>query len=83
MKNLRHLLPAMRPYRWTFAGGLALVVVSNFFATLVPRYLQRGIDALETGGSFALVRHEIAHLARHRRRSAASGVTACASCSTA
>ncbi|HSE65746.1 MAG TPA: ABC transporter ATP-binding protein [Gemmatimonadales bacterium] len=60
MKNLRHLLPAMRPYRWTFAGGLALVVVSNFFATLVPRYLQRGIDALETGGSFALVRHEIA-----------------------
>ena len=62
MKNLRHLLPAMRPYRWTFAGGLALVVVSNFFATLVPRYLQRGIDALETGGSFALVRHEIAIL---------------------
>ena len=62
MKNLRHLLPAMRPYLWTFAGGLALVVVSNFFATLVPRYLQRGIDALEKGGSFALVRHEIALL---------------------
>ena len=59
MKNLRHLLPAMRPYRWTFVGGLALVVVSNFFATLVPRYLQRGIDALKTGGSFALVQHEI------------------------
>jgi len=59
MKNLRHLLPAMRPYRWTFVGGLALVVVSNFFATLVPRFLQRGIDALKTGGSFALVRHEI------------------------
>ena len=62
MKNLRHLLPAMRPYLWTFAGGLALVVVSNFFATRVPQYLQRGIDALEKGGSFALVRHEIALL---------------------
>src|SRR5262245_32461990 len=84
MKNLRHLLPAMRPYRRTFAAGLALVAVSNYFATLVPQYLRHGIDALQTGGSFALVRHEIvlllaiaavAGIARYGMRELLNGVS--------
>jgi ATP-binding cassette subfamily B protein len=62
MKNLRQLLPALRPYRSTFAAGFALVLVSNFFTTLGPRYLQRGIDLLATSGSFPEVRRVIAQL---------------------
>lgn len=62
MKNLRQLLPALRPYRWTFAAGFALVVFSNFLTTLGPRFLQRGIDILATGGKFADVKHWIAWL---------------------
>jgi ATP-binding cassette subfamily B multidrug efflux pump len=48
MHELRSLLPYLRPYRNTFLAGLALVVISNFFATLGPKFLQHGIDALET-----------------------------------
>ena len=46
MRELRSLFPYLKPYRKAFAAGLALVVVSNFFATLGPRFLQHGIDAL-------------------------------------
>jgi len=56
MRELRTVLPYLRPYRWTFAGGLALVLVSNYFLTLGPKYLEMGIDALEQGASFAAVR---------------------------
>jgi len=52
MRELRALLPFLRPYRGTFAAGLAMVLVSNLFSVLGPRFLQRGIDALRTGGSF-------------------------------
>ncbi len=36
MHELRSLLPFLRPYLRTYALGLALVVISNFFATLGP-----------------------------------------------
>ena len=47
MRELRSLLPYLRPYRLTIAVGLAMVAVSNFFAVLGPRFLQQGIDALK------------------------------------
>jgi ATP-binding cassette subfamily B protein len=56
MRELRAVLPFLRPYRREYAAGLALVVFSNFFTTLGPRYLQRGIDALATASAFAPVR---------------------------
>src|SRR5918995_4328601 len=55
MRELRTLLPYLKPYRRAYLLGLALVVVSNFFATLGPRFLQQGIDALRAGGGF----HEV------------------------
>ncbi len=59
MPHLRALLPYFRPYRRTFAGGLLCVMVSNTFTTLGPKYLQRGIDALDQGRPFAEVRTAI------------------------
>jgi ATP-binding cassette subfamily B multidrug efflux pump len=55
MRELRTLLPYLRPYRWAYLLGLALVVISNFFAALGPRFLQQGIDALRGGGGFHAV----------------------------
>ncbi len=55
MRELRALLPFMRSYRWTFAAGMAMVVVSNFFNVLGPRYLERGIDALRSSAPLAEV----------------------------
>src|SRR6188472_1312619 len=52
MRELRTLLPYLKPYRRAYLIGLTLVVVSNFFATLGPRFLQQGIDALRAGGQF-------------------------------
>src|SRR3954463_7343202 len=52
MRELRSLLAYLKPYRWVYLLGLTLVVVSNFFATLGPRFLQHGIDALRAGGQF-------------------------------
>jgi ATP-binding cassette subfamily B protein len=49
MHQLRSLLPYLRRYRNSFLAGLTLVVISNIFATLGPKFLQHGIDALETG----------------------------------
>jgi ATP-binding cassette subfamily B multidrug efflux pump len=56
MHELRSLLPYLKPYRRAFLVGLALVVISNFFATLGPRFLQQGIDALRDSGGFHEVR---------------------------
>ena len=56
MRELKTVLPYLRPYRWTFAGGLVLVLVSNYFLTLGPKFLELGIDALEQGSPFAEVR---------------------------
>ena len=62
MHELRSLLPYLRPYLRTYALGLALVVVSNFFAALGPRYLEHGIDALRTGEAFRQVQIAVALL---------------------
>jgi ATP-binding cassette subfamily B protein len=59
LTHLRRILPDARPYRHVFAAGFACVLISNFFTTLGPRYLQQGIDALGRGGSMAEVRHAL------------------------
>ncbi|MEP7175209.1 MAG: ABC transporter ATP-binding protein [Gemmatimonadales bacterium] len=56
MNELRPLLPYLRPYRREYALGMTLVVVSNFFTTLGPKFIEHGIDALRTGGGFQAVR---------------------------
>jgi ATP-binding cassette subfamily B protein len=62
MNELRTLLPYLRPYRRTYTIGLLLVVVSNVFTTLGPRFLQRGIDALRAGAPFGTVQLAVAGL---------------------
>jgi ATP-binding cassette subfamily B protein len=62
MNELRALLPYLRPYRRTYATGLLLVVVSNVFTTLGPRFLERGIDALRAGAPFSQVQLAVASL---------------------
>ncbi|HEU5304456.1 MAG TPA: ABC transporter ATP-binding protein [Gemmatimonadales bacterium] len=52
MHELRSLVPYLKPYRRAYLIGLALVVASNLFAALGPRFLQQGIDALRGGGEF-------------------------------
>ena len=56
MRELRSILPYLRPYVPLYAAGLVLVVVSNTFSTLGPRFLQQGIDALAAGNGVAAVR---------------------------
>ena len=55
MNELRPLLPYLRPYRRDYALGMILVVVSNFFTTLGPKFIEQGIDALRTGAGFHAV----------------------------
>src|SRR5918996_5954053 len=62
MHELRSLLPFLRPYLRTYALGLALVVISNFFVTLGPRFLEHGIDALQGEEPFREVRIAVALL---------------------
>jgi ATP-binding cassette subfamily B protein len=59
MNELRPLLPYLRPYRRDYAIGMTLVVVSNFFTTLGPKFIERGIDALRTGAGFHAVQTAI------------------------
>jgi len=59
MLQLRRLLPHARPFWTVFAAGFACVVISNYFITLGPQYLQQGIDALASGGNQAAVRRAI------------------------
>ncbi|MEJ2186548.1 MAG: ABC transporter ATP-binding protein [Gemmatimonadota bacterium] len=47
MKELRTLLPYVRPYRRGILAGLALVVVANAFSIAAPKLLGMAIDALE------------------------------------
>ena len=56
MRELRSLLPYIKRYRRIYLGGLALILVSNFFTTLGPRYLEHGINAITAGGPFSAVR---------------------------
>ncbi|MBA3659889.1 MAG: ABC transporter ATP-binding protein [Gemmatimonadales bacterium] len=59
MRDLRSLLPYLTPYRRAYLGGLALVVFSNFFTTLVPRFVEHAIDALRSGAGFAPVQRAV------------------------
>lgn len=47
MKELRSLLPYLRPYRAGIALGLVLVVVANAFGILTPWLVGAAVDALE------------------------------------
>ena len=62
MRELRSLLPFLRPYLRTYALGLILVVISNFFVTLGPRFLEQGIDALRQHEPFREVQIAVALL---------------------
>jgi ATP-binding cassette subfamily B protein len=62
MQELRSLVPYLKPYRRIFVVGLALVIVSNFFATLGPRFLQQGIDAVRSDRGFDAVQTAVAFL---------------------
>ena len=62
MNALRPLLAYLRPYRRTYALGMLLVVVSNLFTTLGPKFIERAIDALRTGAGFPAVQRAIALL---------------------
>ncbi|HET7024240.1 MAG TPA: ABC transporter ATP-binding protein [Gemmatimonadales bacterium] len=55
MRELKTLIPYFRPYRRTYLAGLALVIVSNAFSVLVPRYVQHGIDAIALRQGYAIV----------------------------
>jgi ATP-binding cassette subfamily B multidrug efflux pump len=55
MRQLRTILPFVRPYVRIYLAGLALTILSNVLSTLGPQYLRRGIDALERGNSFSVV----------------------------
>lgn len=49
MRALRQLLPYFRRYAGTYLTGFVCLLASNFFATLGPRYVQHGIDAVIAG----------------------------------
>jgi ATP-binding cassette subfamily B multidrug efflux pump len=51
VKNLRAILPYLRPYRRSIAAGLLLVLVSTAFMLWTPDLIGRGIDALERPGA--------------------------------
>ncbi len=46
---LQRLLPYYRPYRGQVAVGLGSIVISAALATLIPTFLQRGLDAIQRG----------------------------------
>jgi ATP-binding cassette subfamily B protein len=59
MRQLRTILPFVRPYAKVYLAGLSLTIFSNYLSTLGPQYLRRGIDALEQGSAFAVVQRAV------------------------
>lgn len=49
MRDLKTLWPYLHPYRWAYFLGLLAVLGANGFRTLIPRFLEHGIDAIEHG----------------------------------
>lgn len=54
MRALRRLLPYFRRFRNAYLFGFLCLLCSNFFATLGPRYVQHGIDAVIAGSTAAV-----------------------------
>lgn len=59
MRQLRTILPFVRPYAKIYLAGLSLTILSNYLSTLGPQYLRRGIDALQQGSAFAIVQRAV------------------------
>jgi ATP-binding cassette subfamily B protein len=55
VKQLRSLLPYLRPYWRGIALGLLLVVVSNVFSVAAPLLLKYSIDAMQTALSRSII----------------------------
>jgi ATP-binding cassette subfamily B protein len=55
MRELSRLLPYLRKYRGTYLLGFLLLVVSNRFTVLGPRYLERALDQLGAGAPLRAV----------------------------
>src|SRR5262249_40884330 len=49
LRSLGRLLPYYRPYRRDVAIGLALVLASAAFSSVVPWFLQRALDGIRSG----------------------------------
>lgn len=52
---LRRILPYYHPYRLQVACGLGAVVLAAALASLVPSFLQRGIDAIRDGAHTSVI----------------------------
>ncbi|MEO8200912.1 MAG: ABC transporter ATP-binding protein [Gemmatimonadota bacterium] len=59
MRQLRTVLPYIRPYLPIYAGGLCLTLASNGLRILGPQFLSRGIDALENKAPFGQVQKAV------------------------
>jgi ATP-binding cassette subfamily B protein len=55
MSSLRRLLPYYRSYRRDVAIGLALVIASSAFASVVPWFLRRALDGIRAGAPLRTV----------------------------
>jgi ATP-binding cassette subfamily B multidrug efflux pump len=55
MKDLRRLIPFLRPYRRQVVAGLLLVVVSTAITSVIPWLLRSGIDAMSKGADQSIV----------------------------
>ena len=55
LRHLRRVTPYYRPYRASFASGLALVVVSTAIGSVIPWLLQKAIDAIRASAPASTV----------------------------
>jgi ATP-binding cassette subfamily B multidrug efflux pump len=62
MRDLKAVWPFLRPYRAAYLVGLLAVLGANAFRTLIPRFLEKGIDAIATGAPHTQLYHAIQFL---------------------
>lgn len=81
---LQRLLPYYHPYRVQVAVGLGSVVISAALATLIPTFLQQGLDAIQRGapasavarlGGFMLATATVAGSLRFTMRQLLNGIS--------
>jgi ATP-binding cassette, subfamily B, multidrug efflux pump len=48
--NLSFLLTYIKRHAWSYSFGLAFVVVTNLILVIIPRYIQKSIDLVDSGG---------------------------------